>query len=116
VRGWASISLRSQKCAKGFCGQTFGRRAVSGERTRRPELWLRTPDHVRACAVAPAPSLHFGSELADADSVQRLVARLLREDVQTGELFDSEERVAFHCVDPDGYPVEVSWKSDSSRQ
>ena len=37
----------------------------------------------------------------------------MREDVQTGELFASEDRVAFHCVDPDGYQVEVFWKKGS---
>ncbi len=36
----------------------------------------------------------------------------MREDVQTGELFASEDRVAFH-LDPDGYQVEVFWKKGS---
>src|SRR6266536_244171 len=63
--------------------------------------------------VSPPSSLHFGIGLADAESVRRLLVRLMREDVQTGELFASEDRVAFHCADPDGYRVEVFWKRGS---
>jgi catechol 2,3-dioxygenase-like lactoylglutathione lyase family enzyme len=59
--------------------------------------------------VSPSssPSLHFGIKVADADSVRRLRVRLARESVQTGDLFESESRVAFQCVDPDGYQLEV---------
>jgi hypothetical protein len=53
--------------------------------------------------------LYFGITVADAESVPRLRARLAREDVQTSEIFESENRVAFHCADPDGYRVEVFW-------
>jgi len=63
--------------------------------------------------VSPPTSLHFGIGLADAESVRRLLVRLMRENVQTGELFESQDRVAFHCADPDGYRVEVFWKRGS---
>jgi hypothetical protein len=36
---------------------------------------------------------------------------LADEDVRVGELFESESRVAFHCVDPDGYQAEVFWQT-----
>jgi hypothetical protein len=57
--------------------------------------------------ASPSPSLHFGIELADPGSVRRLLARLSAENIKTGELFEGETRVAFHCWDPDGYQVEV---------
>ena len=57
--------------------------------------------------VSPSPSLHFGIRVADAGAVRRLLARLSAANVETGELFESESRVAFQCWDPDGYRVEV---------
>jgi catechol 2,3-dioxygenase-like lactoylglutathione lyase family enzyme len=59
--------------------------------------------------VSPSPSLHFGIRVADPDSVRRLLVRLSSENIETGELFESDSRVAFHCQDPDGYRVEVFW-------
>jgi hypothetical protein len=61
--------------------------------------------------VSPSSSIHFGIKVADADSVRRSLARLADEDVRVGELFESESRVAFHCVDPDGYQAEVFWQT-----
>jgi hypothetical protein len=59
--------------------------------------------------VAPPPSLHFGIRLAEPDAVRRLRERLASANVRTGDVYESESRVAFHCWDADGYQVEVYW-------
>jgi hypothetical protein len=46
--------------------------------------------------VSPTTSLHFGIRLADIESVRGLRARLAQEDVQTGDIFEGENKVAFH--------------------
>jgi catechol 2,3-dioxygenase-like lactoylglutathione lyase family enzyme len=58
---------------------------------------------------APSPTFHFGIGVADPSEVSWLLARLSVDGVQTGELYESDDRVAFHCWDPDGYQVEVFW-------
>lgn len=42
--------------------------------------------------VSPSASLHFGVRVADPDSVRRLRARLSGENVEVGELFESDDR------------------------
>jgi catechol-2,3-dioxygenase len=69
---------------------------------------------VGGSTVSPPSSLHFGIGLSDAGSVRRLLVRLMRDDVQTSDLFESEHKVVFHCLDPDGYKVEVFWTRDSN--
>jgi hypothetical protein len=64
---------------------------------------------VAASGVSPSPSLHFGIRVANPQSARRLLRQLSVKGVKTRELFESEERVAFHCWDPDGYQVEVFW-------
>jgi hypothetical protein len=41
--------------------------------------------------------------------LRRLSTRLAAEKVRTGEVYEGESRVAFHCWDPDGYQLEVFW-------
>jgi catechol 2,3-dioxygenase-like lactoylglutathione lyase family enzyme len=57
--------------------------------------------------VSPPASLHFGIRVADPESVRRVRSMLAAADVETGDLFEGERRVAFHCSDPDGYRLEV---------
>jgi hypothetical protein len=49
--------------------------------------------------VSPTTSLHFGIRLADAESVRRLRARLAQEEVQTGEIFESDGDRHASCGD-----------------
>ena len=65
-------------------------------------------------ATGPPPHLpeflHHGFACADADEVRRLKARLLADGVPIVEDDDEEGYVAFKCLDPDGYRVEVYWE------
>jgi catechol 2,3-dioxygenase-like lactoylglutathione lyase family enzyme len=106
-----SLTVADQQRSRRFYETFFGF-ACDGELDAEGCLHLADVDGfdltlVAQATVSPSPSLHFGIELSDTDAVRRLLARLQQEDVQIGELFEGESRVAFHCVDPDGYRVEV---------
>jgi hypothetical protein len=80
--------------------------------TVRAVCTSQTPDDFDLTLVArpnvsPSPSLHFGIRAADPDSVQGLLRQLAAKNVKTGDLFESDSPVAFHCWDPDGYQLEV---------
>jgi catechol 2,3-dioxygenase-like lactoylglutathione lyase family enzyme len=73
--------------------------------------------HGFALALGPHPPpdpipefLHFGFHMSDAASVRDLLGRLQADRVPIVELEDTAERVAFKCLDPDGYVVEVAWE------
>ena len=57
---------------------------------------------------------HVGFCLADGDAVRALHARMLEAGVTMAtELRDfGADAVAFYCLDPDGYRLEVSWHAD----
>jgi catechol 2,3-dioxygenase-like lactoylglutathione lyase family enzyme len=54
--------------------------------------------------------LHFGFAMPDADRVRALLARLRADGVAVVEHDDEPAYVAFKCVDPDGWRVEVYWE------
>jgi catechol 2,3-dioxygenase-like lactoylglutathione lyase family enzyme len=96
--------------------ETYFGFACNGELDSEGCLHLKDADGfdvtlARRPDISPPSSLHFGIRLADPDSVHRLLTRLSAENVETGELFASHHRVAFHCFDPDGYRVEVFWSA-----
>ncbi|OLB82741.1 MAG: hypothetical protein AUI14_00130 [Actinobacteria bacterium 13_2_20CM_2_71_6] len=60
----------------------------------------------------PMPGfLHFGFALADPDAVRALLARLQADGVPVVESDDEPGYVAFKCLDPDGWRVEVYWEA-----
>jgi hypothetical protein len=63
--------------------------------------------------TVPLASLRI--EVVDAESMRQLLDRLSAEDVETGELFENDGRVALHCWDPHGYQVEVFWAASSDQ-
>jgi catechol 2,3-dioxygenase-like lactoylglutathione lyase family enzyme len=51
--------------------------------------------------------VHFGFQLAGADAVRALLARMEGDGVPILERWDEPAYVAFKCLDPDGWRVEV---------
>jgi catechol 2,3-dioxygenase-like lactoylglutathione lyase family enzyme len=54
--------------------------------------------------------LHFGFAMPDAGRVRALLARLRADGVTVVEHDDEPGYVAFKCLDPDGWRVEVYWE------
>ena len=54
--------------------------------------------------------LHFGFRLPGAEAVRQLLARMEADGVQILERWDQAGYVAFKCLDPDGWRVEVYWE------
>ena len=63
-------------------------------------------------APAPLPSwFHFGFKTRSAEEVMSLCQRMQRAGVaMDGDLYESPDRVAFFCHDPDGHLLEVYWE------
>ena len=53
--------------------------------------------------------LHFGFGHPDPDEVRRLLAQLKSDGVEIIEEYDEPDYVAFKCLDPDGFTVEIYW-------
>jgi catechol 2,3-dioxygenase-like lactoylglutathione lyase family enzyme len=57
------------------------------------------------------PWFHFGFRARSADEVRELDERMRHAGVpMRRSIFDSEDRVALFCHDPDGHPLEVYWE------
>jgi catechol 2,3-dioxygenase-like lactoylglutathione lyase family enzyme len=54
--------------------------------------------------------VHFGFQLADADAVRALLARMDADGVPILEGWDEPGYVAFKFLDPDGWRVEAYWE------
>jgi catechol 2,3-dioxygenase-like lactoylglutathione lyase family enzyme len=54
--------------------------------------------------------LHFGFRLEGAEAVRQLLARMETDGVEILERWDQPGYVAFKCLDPDGWRVEVYWE------
>jgi catechol 2,3-dioxygenase-like lactoylglutathione lyase family enzyme len=64
-----------------------------------------------ADAVTSHPEfLHFGFALPDADRVRAMLARLTADGVPIVESDEEPGYVAFKCLDPDGWRIEVYWE------
>ena len=57
---------------------------------------------------------HFGFQLAGPDEVREALARLRAADVPVVESDDEPGYVAFKCLDPDGWRIEVYWEPVAS--
>ncbi len=108
-----SLAVTEQARSRRFYERYFGF-ACDGEPDGEGCLHLTDADDFDMTlapgpVVSPPSSLHFGIRVADAESVRRLLERLIEDGVQAGDLYDGGSRVAFQCADPDGYRVEVFW-------
>jgi catechol 2,3-dioxygenase-like lactoylglutathione lyase family enzyme len=54
--------------------------------------------------------VHFGFQLPDGDTVGALLARMEADGVPILERWNEPGYVAFKCLDPDGWRVEVYWE------
>lgn len=61
-------------------------------------------------ANGPDGFFHFGFGLSQPDDVRALLARMDSAGVPIVERDDEPNYVAFKCLDPDGYRVEVYWE------
>jgi catechol 2,3-dioxygenase-like lactoylglutathione lyase family enzyme len=59
----------------------------------------------------PPGGLHFGFRASDAAAIREQLARLEADGVAIAARYDVAAKVAFQCVDPDGYHVEVYWEA-----
>lgn len=57
----------------------------------------------------PAPAIHFGFRLADADAVRAARTRLAAAGVPMVEWTDDPDGTSGKLLDPDGYVVEIYW-------
>jgi catechol 2,3-dioxygenase-like lactoylglutathione lyase family enzyme len=98
--------------SEAFYGRWFGF-------DQRPETYadgtrfIRNPDgfdlalHPGSPPQPPAPTVHFGFRVADADEVRTLHAALGVASVPVIEHHDEPGYVSLKCLDPDGYVIEV---------
>jgi catechol 2,3-dioxygenase-like lactoylglutathione lyase family enzyme len=77
---------------------------------------VRNPDgfdlalHPGAGPDSSSGFLHFGFRLADPDQVRGMLARVEADGVRLIERDDDADYVAFKCLDPDGWRIEVYWE------
>lgn len=77
---------------------------------------VRNPDgfdlalHPADPPAAHPEFLHFGFAMPDADRVRAMFTRLTADGVPIVESDDEPGYVAFKCVDPDGWRIEVYWE------
>jgi catechol 2,3-dioxygenase-like lactoylglutathione lyase family enzyme len=99
----------------------FGFDPATAQRYGDGTLIIRNADgfdlalHPVARAGPPTGFLHFGFRLAGPDQVRALMAHLEGEGVTIAERDDEPAYVAFNCLDPDGYRIEVYWEPGEAR-
>ena len=91
----------------------FGFDPETAQRYGDGRLIIRNADgfdlalHPVASAGAPPGFLHFGFRLARPGEVHALMAHMEGEGVTIAERDEEPGYVAFKCLDPDGYRIEV---------
>jgi len=99
----------------------FGSDPATAQRYGDGTLIIRNPDgfdlalHPVPRAGPPPGFLHFGFRLGGPDEVRALMAHLEGEGVTIAERDDEPAYVAFKCLDPDGYRIEVYWEPGEAR-
>jgi catechol 2,3-dioxygenase-like lactoylglutathione lyase family enzyme len=68
-----------------------------------------TDDERFDLTLSASRSMHFGIQAADPRAVREMRTSISPD----SELYDSPDKVAFQCTDPDGYRVEVFWQAPS---
>jgi catechol 2,3-dioxygenase-like lactoylglutathione lyase family enzyme len=97
-----------------FYGAHFGFR----EWYRADDAVLLTDDRGNTLALTPGEPVrdvtgffHFGFDVASPEEVRAFHDRMVAARVELAEpLVEEEAYVAFKCLDPDGYRIEVGWE------
>jgi catechol 2,3-dioxygenase-like lactoylglutathione lyase family enzyme len=109
------LPVRDQQRSMRFYATWFGFDPDGARRYPDGTVILRNPDgfdlalHPGEAPEQPA-FLHFGFQLPDAGAVRELLARMEADRVPIPERWDEPGYVAFKCLDPDGWRVEVYWE------
>jgi catechol 2,3-dioxygenase-like lactoylglutathione lyase family enzyme len=110
------LPVRDQGRSLRFYQRWFGFDPDSARRYPDGTVIVRNPDgfdlalHPGEPPERPPAFLHFGFRLADAAAVRVLLASMEAEGVRVPERWDEAGYIAFKCLDPDGWRVEVYWE------
>ena len=110
------LLVRDQPRSMRFYATWFGFDRDGARRYPDGTVILRNPDGFDLALHPGDPPeqlpafLHFGFQLPDADSVRALLARMEASQVPIPERWDELGYVAFKCLDPDSWRVEVYWE------
>ena len=108
------LPVRDQQRSTRFYATWFGFDPDDARRYPDGTVILRNPDgfdlalHPGEAPEQPA-FLHFGFQMPDAGAVCELLARMEADRADPGA-WDEPGYVAFKCLDPDGWRVEVYWE------
>ena len=110
------LLVRDQPRSLRFYEAYFGFDAASARRYPDGTVIVRNTQGFDLALHPGAPPerfptfLHFGFQLPDADAVGALLARMEADGVPIVERWKEPGYVAFKCLDPDGWRVEVYWE------
>jgi catechol 2,3-dioxygenase-like lactoylglutathione lyase family enzyme len=115
------LPVRDGHRSQDFYARYFGFAADLGAQPEAGEVALRNADGfeltLRTHDVVTLPhGLHFGFRTEDAGTVRACLARLAADKVPIAGHYEAPEKVAFQCVDPDGYRVEVYWTAAGAKE
>jgi len=115
------LPVRDVRRSQDFYARYFGFGPDPGARPETGEVALRNADGFeltsRTKDVVTLPhGLHFGFRAEDADTVRACLARLAADKVPIAGQYEVPGKVAFQCVDPEGYRVEVYWTEEPRDQ
>jgi catechol 2,3-dioxygenase-like lactoylglutathione lyase family enzyme len=110
------LPVRDVRRSLDFYAAHFGFDPATARRYPDGTVIIRNPDgfdlalHPGRARDSPSGFLHFGFSLPDADRVRAMLARVEAEGVPIVERDDDPDYVAFKCLDPDGWRIEVYWE------
>jgi catechol 2,3-dioxygenase-like lactoylglutathione lyase family enzyme len=110
------LPVRDQQRSLDFYAEWFGFDPATARRYPDGTVIVRNPDgfdlalHPVDRATSTSGFLHFGFSLADPGQVRAMLARLQEAGVPVVESDDEDGYVAFKCLDPDGWRIEVYWE------
>jgi catechol 2,3-dioxygenase-like lactoylglutathione lyase family enzyme len=110
------LPVRDQRRSLRFYQTYFGFEPASARHHPDRTVIVRNADgfdlalHPGVLPDQPAAFLHFGFQLPGAAAVLELLARMEVDGVPILERWEESSYVAFKCLDPDGWRVEVYWE------
>jgi catechol 2,3-dioxygenase-like lactoylglutathione lyase family enzyme len=108
------LPVRDQRRSLRFYQTYFGFEPASARHHPEGTVIVRNADgfdlalHPGVLPDQPAAFLHFGFQLPGAAAVLELLARMEVDGVPILERWEESSYVAFKCLDPDGWRVEVT--------
>jgi catechol 2,3-dioxygenase-like lactoylglutathione lyase family enzyme len=108
------LPVRDGQRSQDFYRRYFGFEPHPEAQPEAGEIALRNADGfeltLRSADMVTLPhGMHFGLRTEDAATVRACLARLAADKVPIAGQYEVPSKVAFQCVDPDGYRVEVYW-------